>query len=117
VDGSHFRIWVSDNKRSAPIELESRSQGLQWFFWFYLTFLVESEDQHKDAILLLDEPGHQSDADEVKVPKGKIMRTSSVWWLQGGTVSVIETFLRPGDKTTFVTYEARLHEEIQKRNY
>ena len=39
------------------IELEGRSKGFQWFFSFYLIFLVESEEGHKDAILLLDEPG------------------------------------------------------------
>jgi predicted ATP-dependent endonuclease of OLD family len=39
------------------IELEGRSRGFQWFFSFYLVFLVESEEGHKDAILLLDEPG------------------------------------------------------------
>ena len=39
------------------IELEARSKGFQWFFSFYLVFLVESEGGHKDAILLLDEPG------------------------------------------------------------
>ena len=38
------------------IELEGRSKGFQWFFAFYLVFLVESEEGHKDAILLLDEP-------------------------------------------------------------
>jgi hypothetical protein len=57
ADGNHFRIWVSDDKRPEDIELESRSTGLQWFFSFYLIFLVESEDSHQDAILLLDEPG------------------------------------------------------------
>jgi hypothetical protein len=39
------------------IELESRSKGFQWFFSFYLVFLVESDLEHRDAILLLDEPG------------------------------------------------------------
>ena len=39
------------------IELEARSKGFQWFFSFYLVFLVESEGGHKDTILLLDEPG------------------------------------------------------------
>jgi len=57
ADGNHFRIWVSDDKRTEDIELESRSSGLQWFFSFYLVFLVESERTHKNAILLLDEPG------------------------------------------------------------
>jgi predicted ATP-dependent endonuclease of OLD family len=58
ADGSYFRIWVSDDRRpGVNIELESRSKGFQWFFSFYLVFLVESEGGHKDAILLLDEPG------------------------------------------------------------
>ena len=57
VDGSYFRLWVSDDKNPARIELEERSKGFQWFFSFYLVFQVESEEGHKDAILLLDEPG------------------------------------------------------------
>jgi hypothetical protein len=58
ADGDYFRIWVADDRRpDVEIELEARSKGFQWFFSFYLLFLVESEDGHKDAILLLDEPG------------------------------------------------------------
>ena len=58
ADGSYFRIWVSDDRRpGVDIELESRSKGFQWFFSFYLVFLVESSEGHKEAILLLDEPG------------------------------------------------------------
>lgn len=58
ADGDYFRIWVSDDKRpDVDIELESRSKGFQWFFSFYLVFLVESQEGHRDAILLLDEPG------------------------------------------------------------
>lgn len=57
ADGNFFRIWVSDAVRPERIELESRSTGLQWFFSFYLVFLVESELHHQNAILLLDEPG------------------------------------------------------------
>lgn len=58
ADGDYFRIWVADDRRpDVEIELEARSRGFQWFFSFYLVFLVESDDGHKDAILLLDEPG------------------------------------------------------------
>ena len=57
ADGNHFRIWVSDDRRPEKIELESRSTGLQWFLSFYLVFLVESQGEHKNAVLLLDEPG------------------------------------------------------------
>lgn len=57
ADGAHFRIWVSDDIRPEEIELEGRSTGLQWFLSFYLIFLVEAQSAHKQAILLLDEPG------------------------------------------------------------
>ncbi len=57
ADGGHFRIWVSDDRRPEEVELENRSSGLQWFLSFYLVFLVESEDSHEGAVLLLDEPG------------------------------------------------------------
>lgn len=57
IDGNYFRIKVSDAIRRESIELEHRSRGLQWFFSFYLVFLVESQNSHKNCILLLDEPG------------------------------------------------------------
>lgn len=57
ADGNFFRIWVSDEIRQEEIELEGRSRGLQWFFSFFLVFLVESKDSHSNCILLLDEPG------------------------------------------------------------
>jgi predicted ATP-dependent endonuclease of OLD family len=57
ADGSHFRINVADELRPEPIELEGRSRGLQWFFSFFLVFLVETKQEHTNAILLLDEPG------------------------------------------------------------
>ena len=55
--GDYFRIWVSDSIRTDEVGLELRSTGLQWFLSFYLIFLVESQNQHKNAILLLDEAG------------------------------------------------------------
>ncbi len=57
ADGDYFRIWVSDSVRTDEVGLELRSTGLQWFLSFYLIFLVESQEEHKDAILLLDEAG------------------------------------------------------------
>ena len=57
ADGNHFRIWVADDRRPTEVELENRSTGLQWFLSFYLVFLVESQGQHRKAVLLLDEPG------------------------------------------------------------
>ena len=59
IDGDYFRVWVSDDLNPSEIELEQRSAGLQYFFSFYLVFLVESVDAYQDSILLLDEPGMQ----------------------------------------------------------
>ena len=59
IDGDYFRVWVSDDLDPSEIELELRSAGLQYFFSFYLIFLVESGDAYQDSILLLDEPGMQ----------------------------------------------------------
>ncbi len=58
ADGNHFRIWVADARRPQEVELENRSTGLQWFLSFFLVFLNESRGAHKNAVLLLDEPGH-----------------------------------------------------------
>lgn len=57
ADGNFFKIWVSDDKRPEPIELEGRSTGLQWFLSFFLVFLSEAQDSHEGCVLLLDEPG------------------------------------------------------------
>lgn len=57
ADGQHFRINVTDSLRPEAIELEGRSRGLQWFFSFFLVFLVETKESHDNTVLLLDEPG------------------------------------------------------------
>ena len=57
IDGPFFRVWVSDDLDSSEIELDQRSLGLQYFFSFYIVFLVESGDAYQNTILLLDEPG------------------------------------------------------------
>lgn len=55
-DGDYFRIWVSDDLDESEIELDQRSAGMQYFFSFFIVFLVEAEDIHHNSILLLDEP-------------------------------------------------------------
>jgi AAA domain, putative AbiEii toxin, Type IV TA system len=57
VDSDYMRVWVSDDLNPSEIELDQRSAGMQYFFSFFLVFLVESEDAHTNSILLLDEPG------------------------------------------------------------
>ncbi|MDO5464689.1 MAG: AAA family ATPase [Akkermansia sp.] len=57
ASGEYFAIYVSDNIRKEEVPLELRSTGLQWFLSFYLIFLVESDNRHKNCVLLLDEAG------------------------------------------------------------
>jgi len=59
IDGKNFRVWVSDDLDPSEIELDQRSAGMQYFFSFYLVFLVEVSGEHENSILLLDEPGLQ----------------------------------------------------------
>src|SRR5437667_4078619 len=57
ADGDDLELRVSDNVNPWKIPFGERSRGFQWFFSFYLTFLVESGKAHRGAIILLDEPG------------------------------------------------------------
>ena len=57
ADGDDLTLHVSDNVNPWKIPFSERSRGFQWFFSFYLTFLVESRKAHQGSILLLDEPG------------------------------------------------------------
>ena len=57
TDGQFLQILIWDDIRPSKINLEERSKGFRWYFSFFLVFLVESEGMHKNAILLLDEPG------------------------------------------------------------
>ncbi len=56
VQGDDLRVWVINKEDRIKFPLEERSRGYQWYFSFYTVFNVESEQNHKDAIILLDEP-------------------------------------------------------------
>ncbi|MEP7024649.1 MAG: AAA family ATPase [Actinomycetota bacterium] len=57
LDGDYLRVWVSDDLNPSEIELDQRSAGMQYFFSFFLVFLVEAVGAHANSVLLLDEPG------------------------------------------------------------
>jgi len=57
ADGDDLELRVSDDVNPWKIGFGDRARGFQWFFSFYLTFLIESARAHRGAILLLDEPG------------------------------------------------------------
>ncbi|TPI13054.1 OLD family endonuclease [Mesorhizobium sp. B4-1-3] len=56
ADGQYLKVVVEDGL-GVEIELDQRSEGFQWLVSFFVVFFSESEDNHANAILLLDEPG------------------------------------------------------------
>ena len=57
MDNDSFGVYVSDHIDTTSVELDQRSSGLRYFFSFFLIFTVESQREHTNSILLLDEPG------------------------------------------------------------
>ena len=56
ADGQYLKVVVEDDL-GVEIELDQRSGGFQWLVSFFIVFFAESQDEHENAILLLDEPG------------------------------------------------------------
>ncbi len=56
ADGQHLKVVVEDDL-GVEIELDQRSEGFQWLVSFFIVFFAEAAGRHKNAILLLDEPG------------------------------------------------------------
>ena len=56
ADGQYLKVVVED-ELGVEIELDQRSEGFQWLVSFFVVFFAEAMDKHKNAILLLDEPG------------------------------------------------------------
>src|SRR5204863_3102382 len=56
ADGQYLKVVVEDDL-GVEIELDQRSEGFQWLVSFFAVFFAESADKHKNAVLLLDEPG------------------------------------------------------------
>ena len=56
VDGQYLKVVVED-ELGVEVELDQRSEGFQWMVSFFIVFFAEAADKHKNAILLLDEPG------------------------------------------------------------
>ena len=56
ADGQYLKVVVEDDL-GVEIELDQRSEGFQWLVSFFVVFFAEAIDKHKNAILLLDEPG------------------------------------------------------------
>src|SRR5450631_1469262 len=56
ADGQYLKVVVEDDL-GVEIELDQRSEGFQWLVSFFVVFFAETVGKHKNAILLLDEPG------------------------------------------------------------
>ena len=57
VDGGTLDILVEDEGLGAPVPLQQRSRGFQWFTSFIWRFARGSEGAYAGCVLLLDEPG------------------------------------------------------------
>ena len=55
-DGQYLKVVVVDDL-GVEVELDQRSEGFRWLVSFYVVFRAQSQDDLKNAILLLDEPG------------------------------------------------------------
>lgn len=56
ADGQYLKVVVEDDL-GVEIELDQRSEGFQWLVSFFVVFFAEAADKHRNAVLLLDEPG------------------------------------------------------------
>jgi predicted ATPase len=56
ADGQYLKVVVEDDL-GVEIELDQRSEGFQWLVSFFVVFFAEAADRHRNAVLLLDEPG------------------------------------------------------------
>lgn len=56
ADGQYLKVVVEDDL-GVEIEIHQRSEGFQWLVSFFVVFFAEAAGKHKNAILLLDEPG------------------------------------------------------------
>lgn len=56
ADGQYLKVVVEDDL-GVEVELDQRSEGFQWLVSFFVVFFAEATEKHKNAILLLDEPG------------------------------------------------------------
>ena len=56
ADGQYLKVVVEDDL-GVEIELDQRSEGFQWLVSFFIVFFAEAAGKHRNAILLLDEPG------------------------------------------------------------
>lgn len=56
VDGQYLQTLVEDDL-GIPVELDQRSEGFRWLVSFFVVFHAQAQDNLRNAILLLDEPG------------------------------------------------------------
>ncbi len=56
VDGQYLQTLVED-ELGVPVELDQRSEGFRWLVSFFVVFHAQAQDNLRDAVLLLDEPG------------------------------------------------------------
>ncbi len=56
IDSNNIFVYVKDTAGTHDPP-SRRSKGFQWFFSFFINLIAETEDELKNSIILIDEPG------------------------------------------------------------
>ena len=111
----HVRIW--NNRHRVSVSFDERSRGFVWFFSFLSYFSQLEEEQDRDMILLLDEPGLNLHAmaqndflrfiDESLAPKHQVIYTThSPFMINLDNLPRVRTVEDVDDKGTIITDDA-----------
>ena len=116
----HIRIW--NNRHRVSVPFDERSKGFVWFFSFLAYFSgLELEDENRNLLLLLDEPGLNLHAmaqrdflrfiDERLAPKHQVIYTThSPFMVDLNRLGSVRTVQDMDDRGTVVSDDVMVHD-------
>ena len=116
----HVRIW--NNRHRVSVPFDERSKGFVWFFSFLAYFSgLEMEDENRNLLLLLDEPGLNLHAmaqkdflrfiDERLAPKHQVIYTThSPFMIDLNRLGSVRTVQDMDDRGTVVSDDVMVHD-------
>ena len=116
----HIRIW--NNRHRVSVRFDERSKGFVWFFSFLAYFSgLEMEDENRNLLLLLDEPGLNLHAmaqkdflrfiDERLAPKHQVIYTThSPFMIDLNRLGSVRTVQDMDDRGTVISDDVMVHD-------
>ena len=116
----HIRIW--NNRHRVSVPFDERSKGFVWFFSFLAYFSgLELEDENRNLLLLLDEPGLNLHAmaqrdflrfiDERLAPRHQVIYTThSPFMVDLNRLGSVRTVQDMDDRGTVVSDDVMVHD-------